>query len=222
MRFIGGGAASDLQLVHVSATTAAASAAAATAAATAAVGPGPGPALQRARARFPGPGGAGVRVHVVAGYDVDADVAGRAADAVARPPRECHRGLAAAVMEQIDVRVPEVPVPGAVDQVVKARLAERQPRQIVEHLGGQLLDGGQGQDHGEWCPEHDEHNEAVRVGQHQRVVPVERQRRLEARVQPGYVHLVRDPQVQSSRDEQRRQHDGCGHQSLGRHDTADL
>jgi len=153
---------------------------------------------------------------------VHADVAGRAAGAVAGPPRERHRRLAAAVVEQVDVRVAEVPVTGAVHQVVEAGLAEGQPREVVEHLGGQPLDGGQRQDDGERGPEHDEHDEAVRVGQHQRVVPVERQRRLEARVQPGHVHLVRDAHVQPGRDEQRRQHDGTGHQRLCGNDAAHL
>jgi len=154
---------------------------------------------------------------------VDANVAGRAGGAVAGPSRERHRRLAAAVVEQVDVRVAEVPVAGAVHQVVEAGLAECQPREVVEHLGGmQPLDGGQGQDDGERRPEHDEHDEAVRVGQHQRVVPVERQRWLEAWVQPGNVNLVRDAHVQPRRDEQRRQHNGTGRQRLCRNNFAYL
>jgi len=125
-------------------------------------------------------------------------------------------------VEQVDVRVPEMPVPGAVHQVVEARLAQRQPRQVIEHLRRQFLDGGQRQHDRERRPEHDEHDEAVRVGQHQRIIPVERQRRLEARVQPRHVHLVRDPHVQPGRDEQRREHDGAGHKRLCRNDAAHL
>lgn len=155
-----------LQLVHVSAATSSTAAAATAATAPPAVGPGPWPALQRTRAGLARPRGTGVRVHVVAGYDVHAHVAGRPAGTIAGPPRKRHRGLAAAVVEQVDVRVPEVPVAGAVHQVVEARLAERQPREIVEHLRGQLLHGGQREHHGERRPEHDEHDEAVRVGQH--------------------------------------------------------
>jgi len=125
-------------------------------------------------------------------------------------------------VEQVDVRVAEVTVAGAVHQVVEAGLAEGQPREVVEHLRGRPLDGGQREDDGERRPEHDEHDEAVRVGQHQRVVPVERQWWLEARVQPGHVHLVRDAQVQPGRDEQRPQHNGTGHQCLCREDSAYL
>lgn len=126
---------SRLQLVHVPATaTAATTATATTAATTSAIGPGSGPSLERARTRLPGPGGTGVRVHVIAGYDVHADVTGWTAGTVSGPPRERHRRLAATVVEQVDVRVAEVPVTGAVNQVVEARLAEGQPRQVVEHL----------------------------------------------------------------------------------------
>lgn len=63
--------------------------------------------------RAAAPGGAAPlrrRVHVIAGYDVHADIPRGAAAAVsALPPGERHRRLAAAVVEQVDVRVPEVP-----------------------------------------------------------------------------------------------------------------
>jgi len=119
-----------LQLVYVPAAAAAtaATAAAGTAAATTAVRPDPGSALKRTRTGLPRPGGTGVRVHVVAGYDMHADVAGRPAGTVPGPSRERHRRFAATVVEQVDVRVPEVPVPGAIHQVVEARLAQGQPR----------------------------------------------------------------------------------------------
>lgn len=126
-----------LQLIHVSTAAAAASTAAA-----ATVGTGPGSSLERTRARLPGSRGAGVRVHVVAGYDVYADIARRPAAAFPAPPRERHCRLAATVVEEVDVSVAEVPVSGAVHQVVEARFAEREPRQVVEHLRRQFLDGG--------------------------------------------------------------------------------
>lgn len=104
--------------------------------------------------------GAGVRVHVVPGDDVDAHFARRPSNPLsARPPRERHGSLAAAVVEQVDVGAAEVPVAGAVDDVVDTRLAECQPRKVVEQVGRDLPARGHAEDDSEGQPEDEEHDE---------------------------------------------------------------
>lgn len=103
---------------------------------------------------------AGVRVHVVSGDDVDAHFARRPGHTLgARPPRERDGGLATAVVEQVDVSTAEMPVAGAVDDVVDARLAESEPRQVVEQVGRDLPTRGHAEDDSEGQPEDKEHEE---------------------------------------------------------------
>lgn len=104
--------------------------------------------------------GAGVRVHVVPGDDVDAHFSRRPRHPLGpRPPRERHGSLAAAVVEQVDVGAAEVSVTGAVDDVVDARLAESQPREVVEQVGRDLPARGHAEDDSEGQPEDEEHEE---------------------------------------------------------------
>lgn len=118
-----------------------------------------------------------------------------------RPPRERHRSLAAAVVEQIDVGAAEVSVTGAVDDVVDARLAESQPREVVEQVGRDLSVRGHAQDDSEGQPEDKEHEETEQVGLHEGVVPVERDGRLEAGVGACDADLGDDAEVESECEE---------------------
>lgn len=71
-------------------------------------------------------------IHVVAGYYVDADIPGRSETFRPLSSRKAHRGLAAAVVKEVDVGAAEMAVRDAVEDAVHAGFADAQPGEIVE------------------------------------------------------------------------------------------
>lgn len=63
--------------------------------------------------------------------------------AVAAPgsPRETHRGLAATIVEKLDVRAAKMPVRHAVEQIVEAGFREGEPGEVVEDAGAYRSEG---------------------------------------------------------------------------------
>ncbi|KAK1118966.1 hypothetical protein K0M31_013736 [Melipona bicolor] len=94
------------------------------------------------------------------------------------PPRETHRGLAAAVVEKLDVRAAKMPVGHAVEHIVEAGFREGEPGEIVEDAGAYRSEGVQADGDAERQPEYHEHHAAVHVRLGQLVVPGEGDRRL--------------------------------------------
>jgi hypothetical protein len=66
--------------------------------------------------------------------DPETDVTGGAAAVASLTSREAHRRLAAAVVEELHVGAPEVPVGHAVEEVVEAGLGEGEPGQVDHDL----------------------------------------------------------------------------------------
>lgn len=149
-------------------------------------------------------------VHIVAGYDVHAHIGRRPADVVALPPRHGHGRLAAAVVEQVHVGAAEVPVRDAVDDVVKARLAQPDPGGRVEDAIGHRRGRTVGEHYAERQPERDKDQEAVEVGARQRQVPRVRQAGLEVGRAHEALHVHDDADV-AEEGEHQRQQDQNGH-----------
>ena len=139
---------------------------------------------------------AGVRVHVVAGYDVDAHVRRRPV-ATVRPlaPRDGHRRLAAAVVEQADVGAAEVPIGETVDDVVKAGLGQPDPDGRVEHAVRDEAGRAVREDDAERQPKDDEDKEAVEVGAGERQVPGVGEARLKVGQRHCALHVHDDADV---------------------------
>lgn len=129
------------------------------------------------------------------------------------PPRRGHKGrLAATVIEQVHVRVPEVPVRQAVDDIVEAGLAHPDPRTVVERPVRDFLGGGHATDDCEWGPEQDEDDEAVEIGLGQREVRGEPVVRLEVGQPHVPLHGHVDAQVDDKGDkegDQRGRYSNC-------------
>lgn len=107
-------------------------------------------------------------VHVISGNDVDPNAVAhvRAGDILLPSTCRRHRRLTAAVVEQVEVCVPEVAVRDAVDDVVEARLGQSQPSGVIKHFVGDVLRRcrvGYGEDNCEGQPENDKCQEAVKV-----------------------------------------------------------
>lgn len=153
-----------------------------------------------------------VRVHVVAGNDVHTHVRRWPRHIGALSSRHRHRCLAATVMEQIDVRIAEVTVRDAIDDIVKARFAQSDPGTVVEdaigHIGGGRMVG---QHNAERQPEGDEYQETVEIGAGQRQVPGVREAGLKVGRAHESFHIDDDAHVSVESHDKRQQHDD-GHQ----------
>lgn len=128
-------------------------------------------------------------------------------------PRGGHKGgLAAAVIEQVHVRVPEVSVRQTVDDVVEAGLAHSHPRTVVERSVRDFPGGGQAADDCEWGPEQDEDDEAVEIGLGQGQVAGEPVVGLEVRLANvslhGHVHAEVDDKGDEEGDQSGRYSNG--------------
>lgn len=150
--------------------------------------------------------GARVRVHVVAGDDVYPDVGRRSVAVGSLPPRNGYRRLAAAVVEQADVRAAEVPIGQTVDHIVEAGLGQPDPGRVVKQPVRDAFGRSVRQDDTERQPEQHEDQEAVKVGSHQREVPRVRQVWLKV----GQAHVALDvhddPDVGEEGQQQWHQH----------------
>lgn len=98
--------------------------------------------------------------------------------AAAWPPRKAHRGLAAAVVEELDVGAAKVAVRHAIEQVVEAGLGQSEPGQVVEHASADRPEGVDADRQTERQPEHGEHHAAAHVRLGKLVVPGKGGRRL--------------------------------------------
>lgn len=79
-------------------------------------------------------------IHIVAGDYVHPHIARWSKTLGPLPPREAHRGLAAAVVKEVDVGAAEVAVRDAVEDAVHAGFADAQPGQVVEQPVGSYED----------------------------------------------------------------------------------
>lgn len=68
----------------------------------------------------------------------------------------------------------------AIQQIVEAGFAQSKPYRPVKRFDAQFHQRRSDEEEDEWRPEHDEHDEAVQISQHERVVPVEDEGWLEA------------------------------------------
>lgn len=154
-----------------------------------------------------------IRIHIVSGNDVDSHIGRRSTHFVPLAPRHRNGRLAAAVVEQIDVRIAKVPVRDAIDDVVEAGLAQSEPGGIVEHairhIGRRVI----GENDAERQPENDENDETVEVGARQRQVPGVVQAGLEVGRPHEALHVHDDPDVTVEGEHQRQQdqHGNDGH-----------
>lgn len=90
-----------------------------------------------------------------------------------------HIGLAAAIVEETHICIPEMTVGEAVHHIVDAGLAQTKPRGVVEDPRvGNDLGGAVGEDHPKWQPEDDEDEKAVEVSACQGKIPRVSQRWL--------------------------------------------
>lgn len=152
-------------------------------------------------------------VHVVAGYDVHTHVGRRPTDVVALPSRHRHCRLAAAVMEQVHVRVPEMPIRDAVDDIVEARFAQANPGGCVEDAIGHRCGCTIGEHNAERQPERDEDQKAVEVGARQSQVPSVREAGFEVRRTHETLNVQNDANVSEEGEHKRQQYQN-GHNGL--------
>lgn len=89
------------------------------------------------------------------------------------PPREAHRGFAAAIVKKLDVSAAEVTVRHAVEQIVEAGLGQGEPGQVVEHTRTNSNKGIHANCQAKWQPEYDEHYAAAHICLRELVVPGE-------------------------------------------------
>lgn len=161
-----------------------------------------------------------VRVHVVAGNDVDAHIGCWTANFVALAPRHRHRRLAAAVMKEVNVRITEMTVADAVDDIVETGFDEANPGGRVEcalvDRAGRVVR----QHDDERQPQHHEYDEAVEVGAGQRQVPGVVEAGLEVGQAHEALHVERDAQmdVEGDDDGQRDQQQDDGQLVRGQTD----
>lgn len=149
-------------------------------------------------------------VHVVSGYDVHAHIGRWPTDVIALSPRHRNCRLAAAVMEQVYVRVAEMPIRDAVDDIVEARFAQSNPGSRVEDAIGHRCGCAVGEHNAERQPERDEDQKAVEVGACQSQIPCVRETGLEVRRTHETLHVHNDANVPEER-EHHRQQDQYGH-----------
>lgn len=151
---------------------------------------------------------AGVRVHVVAGYDVHSHIRPRHFLLPSTSGR--HGRLAAAIVEQVEIRIAEVAVGNAVDNVVEAGLGQAQPGGAVEHfivdVAGRGREGNRADD-AERQPEEHESQEAVKVASHQREIRLVRHTWLKARLTHELFGVDDDAKVDEQGDDKWEEHE---------------
>jgi len=121
-------------------------------------------------------------------------------------PRKAHGGLAAAVVEELDIRAAEVPIP-AVDDGVYAGFGQREPGQVIEHAGTNRDERVDAHRQAERQPETGEHEAAQHVRLGELVVPREGDRRLvRAAHHVTHVHHQLDVEDEYYQNRQADQH----------------
>lgn len=137
----------------------------------------------------------GVRIHIISGNDVDTHIRRGTTHVVPLTPRNRNRRLAAAIVEKVDVRVAEVTIRDAIDDVVEAGLAQTDPGGVVEHAIGHIGRSVVGEHDSEGQPEGDEDDETVKVGARQRQIPGVVQAGLEVGRSHETFHVENDADV---------------------------
>lgn len=143
-----------------------------------------------------------IRVHV---HDVHPDVGRPQSLIVAMAPRvgRHHRRLAAAVVEQLHVRLPKVPMGHAVHNVIETGLGDADPGAVVEQVIGNGPGRAQAEHYCEWQPEQNENDEAAKVRLGQRQVRIEPIVGLEVGLSHVALRRKLDAQVDYKRGQQR-------------------
>lgn len=131
----------------------------------------------------------------------------RAGDVLLPSTGRRHRRLTAAVVEEVEICVPEVAIRDAVDDVVEAGFGQSQPGGVVKHFIGDVLRCGRvgdGEDDAERQPENHERQEAVKVAPDERKVRLVHDARLERGLTHEFFGVNYDADVNEECDEQRQ------------------
>lgn len=133
-----------------------------------------------------------------------------AAVAAARSPREGHRSLTAAVMEELHVSTAKVSIRHAVEQIVETGLGQSEPGRVEEHARADPAEGIHADRQAERQPENDEHQVTVYVRLRKLVVPEESGRWLIASGGASHtqhqLHVEEDGHQSGQSDQHARTH----------------
>lgn len=146
-----------------------------------------------------------IRIHVVTRNDVHPHIGRRPAHVRSLAPLHRHRRLAATVVEQVHIRIAEMPIRQAVNHIVKARLGQPNPGGRVEHSIRHRRRRMIRQHNAERQPERNEYQKTVEIRARQRQIPRIRQARLKVRLSHETLHVHNDPDVSVECQHQRQQ-----------------